>query len=78
MTGPEHFQKADELVAIKAVSREERRANLAAAQVHATLALAAATAISRAGDMPVPDCDAWTAIAAYGPGGFGPEPGAEQ
>ncbi len=32
---------------------------LAEAQVHATLALAAAYAIPNAGQMPVEDCDAW-------------------
>jgi hypothetical protein len=39
---------------------------LAAAQIHATLALAAATAISHNGDMPVDDSDGWLRVATDG------------
>jgi len=45
MTGPEHYKKADELLR-EAWHQEpgHKQDNLAQAQVHATLALAAATA----------------------------------
>lgn len=48
MTGPEHYRKAEELIgkAAKHGDGTDRQATtLAAAQVHATLALAAATAM---------------------------------
>ena len=84
MTGPEHYLEAERLIASaeawmnadfgwKAhLGHDERiafkAAELAEAQVHATLALAAATAAPVTGDMPVPDADAWTAAAsAYKP-----------
>lgn len=51
MTGPEHYRQAERLLAEAAVEGAEgiyfvRPENLAAAQAHATLALAAATALS--------------------------------
>jgi hypothetical protein len=59
MTGPEHYHEAQQLLADpnygepKGIGRSE---TIAAAQVHATLALAAATAL--AGDSPQ-DAQAW-------------------
>ena len=56
MTGPEHYREAErlltELVSINPGGGEMHRASevaLAAAHVHATLALAAATALERTG-----------------------------
>lgn len=70
MTGPEHYREA-ELLAKQANhwtygdgGNPAVGAALAAeAQVHATLALAAATAIAATGDMPIRDGDAWYAAA---------------
>jgi mannose/cellobiose epimerase-like protein (N-acyl-D-glucosamine 2-epimerase family) len=47
MTGPEHFREAERLLLAEwpASGREDRQIAVATAQVHATLALAAATAI---------------------------------
>ncbi|MEC4616315.1 hypothetical protein [Tsukamurella tyrosinosolvens] len=47
MNGPEHYAEAEQLLAIVDVNGTDPRdaAVLAAAQVHATLALAAATAL---------------------------------
>lgn len=59
MTGPEHYRKAENLL------RDEYRTDrsIAEAQVHATLALAAATALSEpsraATRATVPEWDAW-------------------
>lgn len=69
MNGPEHFRRANAILAsIDAQRREGDRVSIsdaiAAAQVHATLALAAAIAMSRSGEMPVPDAEAWEAAAA--------------
>jgi hypothetical protein len=47
MTGPEHYREAEEfleLAASDATGSDAEQYNLAAAQVHATLALASATA----------------------------------
>lgn len=80
MTGPEHYREAERLVQAltgddKAIDVGEGSAEvLAAAQVHATLALAAATALSA----PVEDdlagftteeWDAWHKAAGTRPGG---------
>lgn len=49
MTGPEHYKKAEDLLKLAsetALGSDMERFDLAAAQVHATLALAAATALS--------------------------------
>jgi hypothetical protein len=76
MTGPEHYTSAEQHLdwaeESDAGSKPEKF-NLAAAQVHATLALAAATAISRLGaelSMPLEDRKAWLAAARTEP----PEP----
>ncbi len=66
MTGPEHYREAEELLAYAQDKTEYgsdiERYHLAAAQVHATLALAAATATSLA-DHPAADWDDWRPIA---------------
>lgn len=54
MTGPEHYREAERLINEAAVEGAEgtrfvRPENLAAAQVHATLALTAATALPNGG-----------------------------
>ena len=65
MTGPEHYRKAEALLAKGTDDPTERGANrLAAAQVHAMLALAAATGLGA--DLDVPDCGAWRRAAATG------------
>ena len=66
MTGPEHYAEAGRLLALAerhssgATYGPEWTLPLAAAQVHATLALAAATAGGTAG----PDSRAWADVAA--------------
>jgi len=45
MTGPEHYLRAEELLSGLSTTHPDPR-NIATAQVHATLALAAATALS--------------------------------
>jgi hypothetical protein len=65
MTGPEHYVEAERLLALadrhtKGVTYEQKwTLTLTAAQVHATLAVAAATAVSTAG----PDGHAWADVA---------------
>jgi hypothetical protein len=69
MTGPEHYAEAERLLTL--VDRHTRGVTyapewtltLTAAQVHATLALAAATVVGTAG----PDLHAWAAVAATKP-----------
>jgi hypothetical protein len=54
MTGPEHYQRAEELLSAGRGEgeRADRAANrIAEAQVHATLALAAATALAQSDDV---------------------------
>jgi hypothetical protein len=66
MTGPEHYAEAERLLALadrhtRGVTYEQEwTLTLTAAQVHATLALAAATAVGTAG----PDGHAWADVAA--------------
>ena len=66
MTGPDHYAEAERLLALAerqgsgATYGPEWTLTLAAAQVHATLALAAATAGGTAG----PDSRAWADVAA--------------
>jgi len=68
MTGPEHFKEAERLLADARVPGEKRSVRnffpvetlMAVAQVHATLALAAATAlVNPAGGLPGRDHEAW-------------------
>jgi hypothetical protein len=71
MTGPEHYREAERLVAeADTILRPhdegpcEADRVLAAAQVHATLALAAATALNDAEDgMPIAEFQAWHSTA---------------
>lgn len=70
MTGPEHYKEAGRLLAQAESAQygDDREAYyLRAAQVHATLALAAATAISEGGTMPGADFDAWERVAGTAP-----------
>lgn len=75
MTGPEHYAEAERLLALAdrhtrgVTYAEEWALTLSAAQVHATLALAAATAVGTAG----PDLHAWAGVAATKPGASKPE-----
>lgn len=64
MTGPDHFKAAEELAAGVELyggdfTPDGRADQIALAQVHATLAIAAATALSTYGVMPVNDYLAW-------------------
>ena len=68
MTGPQHFREAERLLR---AARDGAASSAAvtemqqAAQVHATLALAAATALGRYEQLPAADRKAW--LAAAGP-----------
>jgi hypothetical protein len=66
VTGPEHYVAAEGLL-VRAGSPEasgdQERHAVAAAQVHATLALAAATALNESG-LPFDDHQAWREVAA--------------
>lgn len=67
MTGPEHYKAAERLLAeaVDSVAGGDPAPELlAAAQVHATLALTAATALCWHADMPVMDSDNWLDAAA--------------
>jgi len=69
MTGPEHYAEAERLLTLAdrhsqgATYGQEWALTLTAAQAHATLALAAATAVGTAG----PDGHAWADVAATRP-----------
>ncbi len=75
MTGPEHYAEAERLLTLAdrhtrgATYGPEWALTLTAAQVHATLALAAATAVGTAG----PDGHAWADVAATKPSAAKPE-----
>jgi hypothetical protein len=58
MTGPEHYLEAQRLLNVVAGGAADWEPMAAAAQVHATLALAAATAL------PAGDYEAWRSAAA--------------
>jgi len=73
MTGPEHYANAESDLEHAAHADDKGRpADVAywmqAAQVHATLALAAATALGGGDGPPAPDWDAWYRTASEGPG----------
>ena len=76
MTGPEHYAEAERLLALAdrhtrgVTYGPEWALTLTAAQVHATLALAAATAVGTAG----PDSHAWADVAATRISATKPEP----
>ena len=61
MTGPEHYREAERLLidAAGEFITEVGAAMAAVAQVHATLALAAATALNRTEGQPSRDAQAW-------------------
>ena len=75
MTGPEHYAEAERLLTLAdrhtrgVTYAEEWTLTLTAAQVHATLALAAATVVGTAG----PELQAWAAVAATKPRASKPE-----
>jgi hypothetical protein len=79
MTGPEHYAEAERLLALadrhtRGVTYEQEwTLTLTAAQVHAILALAAATAVGAAG----PDGHAWADVAATRLSARKPEPPSE-
>jgi hypothetical protein len=73
MTGPQHYQEAERLLVHVDRSIQDQfgdgaecaRQELAAAQVHATLALAAAAGLNdNPNGMPSPDWKAWREVAA--------------
>jgi hypothetical protein len=71
MNGPEHYAKAENVLAQvedRDVSASAVAAYTAVAQVHATLALTAATALGRFADMPANDSDDWLAVVGYAAG----------
>lgn len=81
-TGPEHYREAEQLLSQAACDFLSEGIQpthaFAAAQVHATLALAAATALNDhshdEGGMPLEDYDAWVKVAAvWQPKGKGGE-----
>jgi hypothetical protein len=66
MTGPEHYQLSEQLLDTAEGLGGNLTASsgtLAAAQVHATLALAAATAIAASDEMPLSASEEWETIA---------------
>jgi hypothetical protein len=68
VTGPEHYEAAQNILASALeigadVSREDVRAMVEMAQAHATLALAAATAMASIDRMPDEDYAAWDKVA---------------
>ncbi|MGW1939010.1 hypothetical protein [Streptomyces goshikiensis] len=76
MTGPEHYRKAEQQLqfALDAATDAAAETHCAIAQVHATLALAAATALSTAVEADiagynVEECDAWHVATSAHPGG---------
>jgi hypothetical protein len=65
-SGPEHYREAERIVDLISIDDHYRNYHLQQAQVHATLALAAATALSGNADLPSMDEDAWIqAASAY-------------
>lgn len=73
MTGPEHYQEAEQLLSDcktrNGTIDEDAGATLAAAHVHALLALTAATALKHPGGnggMPVPDAQQWEDVCSAG------------
>ena len=73
MTGPEHYREAERLLGVDAAGPPHSKdmpdsGRVARAQVHAALALAAATALGGGEGPPAPDWDAWYRTASEGPG----------
>jgi hypothetical protein len=72
MTGPEHYQEAEKLIGLADRITDaggDEGCILAAAQVHATLALAAATGVTKERVLPLVDYKAWAAVAGEKEGG---------
>ncbi|HEX7662430.1 MAG TPA: hypothetical protein VF444_23445 [Pseudonocardiaceae bacterium] len=69
MNGPEHYDAAEAaLVAMTDRPQAERRALMATAGVHALLAIAAAVGLNdTVTGLPLPDRDAWQAVAGLHP-----------
>ena len=70
MTGPEHYREAEQLIKqankiMDGFPGEQYAQTVATAQVHATLALAAATAMGLP-DLPSGDWDDWRFVASAG------------
>ena len=65
MTGPDHFREAEKILELTSLEDHYRNYHLQAAQVHATLALAAATALVAGDDgrTGLSDYDAWSEVA---------------
>jgi hypothetical protein len=75
MTGPQHWEEADLIVTGERCDYgcphagcEHEMSYLARAQVHAILALAAALACARLGEMPAQDAEVWKDLAGTGAG----------
>ena len=71
MTGPDHYREAEKILEQTSLEDHYRNYHLQAAQVHATLALAAATALSHySPETGLTDADrrAWYVAASEGPG----------
>ncbi len=72
MTGPQHYKEAEEILVALATAAHDRSfidVHVGVAQVHATLALAAATALTDAGNqsgdgIPPRDFAKWKTVAA--------------
>jgi len=66
MTGPEHYREAERILERTFLEDHYRNYHLQTAQAHATLALAAATALmqSAAGMFPLAEYKAWVEAAA--------------
>lgn len=66
-TGPDHYREAERLLAGLAdveLNSPREPVIIAEAQVHATLALAAATALARWDQLPEADADGWLCASA--------------
>jgi len=64
-SGPEHYREAERLLEYgpgDELEPERVARDIAEAQVHATLALAAATALGAIGGMPLPEYQAWADV----------------
>ena len=76
MTGPQHWAKAEEHLALAATIETDGHDDSQSAwhqrqaQAHATLAQAAATAMAAVAEMPVWDADSWSDTAGTQPEGI--------
>ena len=67
MTGAEHYAEAERMITLMDDGAADWEPLAASAQVHATLALAAATALGGGEGPPAPDWDVWYRTASEGP-----------